>query len=1075
MVGAIHSAVFSLRTRSGRRPGGLFASLLVWLGAGAGLLAQDGSNWRVYKAADGLGESLTKWVTVSPRGNVWASHSGQSDSVSKLDGYTIKPVRMIDDGGTPVYESRSGQLWSVNQEGLMLYSRGVWTAHPVAEIRAEMSADLLRRVRSVPLIPAEVDHVFFLLPARLLDYEAVSGRVTVILAAGQTGLGRFNEMVEARDGGIWVTGQKGLLKFPGPLRQLRAGAPVEEFLIPEGLKVANPQRPFEDDAGGVTMVVETPGSTQKAIAHFDGRNWSIEPTPNDKIRFAWRSAQGGFWALTRDQVLHFDAGRRSVIERPEFAAAHFFDVVTQPNGVFWLATSDGLARHSLLPWRAPAQAPDAHAATYAALEDRAGRLWFAEANGLLALHSGKWSRLVWPAEGDTYLLPGDGLLELPNGAILVGSHERPLLLDPGAGSLRPLPLPPGARSAQLAGRFKDGSACFLLASPEDGGPAWRLEKFDGVKWSAFLEARPGQKPGSEFTFVQELDNGDVWLGGNGVLEWHREGKVQAFGPKEGFTGGRVTCLAEVASGKIWCGAGDSVWEFDGKSWMVLRSGLDRVYALERARDGSVWVAAGTGLHRHQDGVWVSTGSEEGLPSSVTYQAREDRRGNLWAATARGLALRYPTADPDPPRTTLVRAPAPPDSPGNEVVTIGFRGQDKWKQTPAERLLYSYRLDGAAWSLSTLENSISFTDLPAGKHRLEVRALDRNWNLERAPAFLEFEVTLPWQRDPRLIVISIAGLAVALFFAGVAVNRHFRLVRGYAEIERIVEQRTEELKHAHAELLHSQKMKALGTLAAGVAHDFNNILSIVKGSAQIIETNLGNAEKVRTRVNRIKTVVEQGSAIVKTILGLSQAAARTRSAYDVNEMLADMAKLPGDRLLGEVALVVEPNPELPLVNGSRDLVQQILLNLLVNASEATSGVGRIILRARLAAQPPADAVLPPAVANPYVLVSVQDFGPGIAPDVLPRIFEPFFTTKALSTRRGTGLGLSMVYELAKEMGCGIKVEAVLNYGSTFTIILPVEPPERPASPTAGLTETTGGSGGPGVADGRENEVGAAAHT
>ncbi|HVY69881.1 MAG TPA: ATP-binding protein, partial [Verrucomicrobiae bacterium] len=363
---------------------------------------------------------------------------------------------------------------------------------------------------------------------------------------------------------------------------------------------------------------------------------------------------------------------------------------------------------------------------------------------------------------------------------------------------------------------------------------------------------------------------------------------------------------------------------------------------------------------------------------------------------------------------------------------------KWKNSPVERLLYSYRLDGSPWSPFSPEPTATFQDLAAGKHRVEVRAMDRNWNIERSPQFLEFDVSLPWRRDPRLIGISIGGLTIILFLAGLAVNRHLRLLRGYAEIEKIVSQRTEQLDRAHQELLHTQKMRALGTMAAGVAHDFNNILSIVKGSTQIIENNLENRDKVQTRLNRIKMVVEQGSAIVKTILGLSQATVQTRVPYEVKALLADTNKLLGDRFLSGVTVVTEAESGLPPVLGVKDLVQQILLNLLVNASEAMGGNGKIIIRAIARPAPPSGLVLAPAAASRYVLISVQDSGTGIAPDVLPRIFEPFFTTKALSTKRGTGLGLSMVYELAKEMGCGIKVTSEPGQGATFTIILPVDP-------------------------------------
>ena len=126
--------------------------------------------------------------------------------------------------------------------------------------------------------------------------------------------------------------------------------------------------------------------------------------------------------------------------------------------------------------------------------------------------------------------------------------------------------------------------------------------------------------------------------------------------------------------------------------------------------------------------------------------------------------------------------------------------------------------------------------------------------------------------------------------------------------------------------------------------------------------------------------------------------------------------------------------------SKDLVQQVLLNFIFNAAESMTNRKQIILATRQMDNLPASLVLAPATATRYVALSVRDFGSGISPENLPRIFEPFFTTKALSVRRGTGLGLSMVYELARKMEAGLAVESVPDQGSTFTVILPVRGPD-----------------------------------
>ncbi|HVR34244.1 MAG TPA: ATP-binding protein, partial [Methylomirabilota bacterium] len=398
-------------------------------------------------------------------------------------------------------------------------------------------------------------------------------------------------------------------------------------------------------------------------------------------------------------------------------------------------------------------------------------------------------------------------------------------------------------------------------------------------------------------------------------------------------------------------------------------------------------------------------------------------------------LHHPEADPDPPRTLIEESQNPAESMVDRPMVFFLNGRDKWRYTPAERLLYSYRVGDREWSPFLGSAVITLRDLRPGSHRLEVRTMDRNLNVDPEPGVFEFSVLVPWYQETRLVVISLMALVVVVFFAGLAFNRHRRLGRSYAEVERIVALRTRQLEQANEVLLHSQKMNALGTLAAGIAHDFNNILSIIKGSAQIIEAHPRDTDKVHTRVNRIKTVVDQGAAIVKTMLGFSRNSDHKAAPCQVEEIVAETVGLLGDRFTRGMDLKVEAEPGLPAVMGVKDHIQQMLLNLIFNAADAMDHRGEVVLRIGRMKKVPGRVVLPPAAAEEYVFLSVVDHGCGITPEILTRIFEPFFTTKALSSRRGTGLGLSMVYELAANLGFGLMVVSETGKGSTFTLILP----------------------------------------
>jgi signal transduction histidine kinase len=188
--------------------------------------------------------------------------------------------------------------------------------------------------------------------------------------------------------------------------------------------------------------------------------------------------------------------------------------------------------------------------------------------------------------------------------------------------------------------------------------------------------------------------------------------------------------------------------------------------------------------------------------------------------------------------------------------------------------------------------------------------------------------------------------------------------------------------------------------------------------------------------RIQTMVDQASGVVRAMVGFGRAASGNREPCDPGEVVDETLRLLGDRWRRDVRVCREVEADLPRVWASRDLLQQMLLNLMLNAAEAVEPGGVIRVRAWRMSAMPAEVVLAAGPATAYVGLSVEDNGCGIAPDVLPRLFEPFFTTKALSSRRGAGLGLYMVYESAKEMGHGLSVISAVGQGSTFAIILPV---------------------------------------
>jgi signal transduction histidine kinase len=985
---------------------------------------QDASDWRIFRDYNGLHQSACVSVSVMPGGKVLVRHPDGA-FITEMDGFYVKTIS-LPEPAMDASESPGGQLWMMTRDGrLEEFNQGVWVTHPAPEIGATGN------VIAPFYVPGE-DQIIFLCADRLVEYEAGNPglpQTHVLLRSDQTRLGTFTGMTVARDGGLWITGERGLGK--APRLALRPGLEKSwnDYLPPESLQIRNLQQPRGDDEGGITVIAGSSNNGHKVIAHFDGLDWTAQPAGTDKILRAWRSSDNILWAATADSIHEQEAGQTNWVEQQEISTAQLNEVAMEPGGTFWLATSDGLFHYTPSLWRTPDPVQRIKSPIRCLAEDAAGRLWFVATGGLHSLQGEIHREFALP--DNTADDAVRALFPLKDGTLLLDAGENSFQFRTDTGAFSEIRVQNNFRRMRSLGLLKDGSLCMQSWNP--GTADCQFDLFDGTQFKPLADPPPG----TGYTTLFATRNGDVWLGGENGIAWYHNKKWRLFPVSEHDVSDPVVCFAELPNERFWCATQKKIWEFDGQNWSPVRVTFNNIHDLWCARDGSVWVADDAGLRRFSKTFWIRNSREEGLPDAVVLRIFEDQRGRIWVGTLRGLGLFHPEADEDPPQT-FIQTPAVNDTQIREgnTITLAFGGQDKWKFTPRERLLFSWRLDESDWSAFQSSDSTSFTNLAAGGHYFQVRAMDRNSNIDPKPALLGFVVTVPWYKELRLVFIAFTGVSLALFFAGLAFNRHRQLLRSYAEVEKKVAERTRELEIASHELLQSQKMNALGTLAAGIAHDFNNILSIIKGSAQLIEENPDNPQKIRTRVDRIKTVVEQGTGIVNAMLGFSRDAGEQPGPCDLNAVAADTIKLLGDRFLREVEVKYERAPALPEVYASKNFIQQILLNIIFNAAEATTTRSQVILATHKLERLPANLVLAPAPGRIYVSVSVRDSGCGITPENLPRIFEPFFTTKALSTRRGTGLGLSMVYELAKKMGAGLAVKSTVGQGSTFTLILPV---------------------------------------
>ncbi len=248
---------------------------------------------------------------------------------------------------------------------------------------------------------------------------------------------------------------------------------------------------------------------------------------------------------------------------------------------------------------------------------------------------------------------------------------------------------------------------------------------------------------------------------------------------------------------------------------------------------------------------------------------------------------------------------------------------------------------------------------------------------------------------------------------------------------------EALRKSEEELRHSQKMEAVGRLAGGVAHDFNNLLTAIIGYAELISAREGEESTTKQHADLIRKAGEQAATLTRQLLAFSRKQMLQPKVIDLNQLVVDMERLLR-RVIGErFNLQTLPDAELGIVLADPTQIEQVILNLGVNARDAMPRGGNLIIRT---ANVHLDKWKAPQVSvslaeGDYVELSVTDTGEGMDEDTKSRIFEPFFTTKGPG--KGTGLGLATVYGIVRQTGGGISVESELGKGSTFRIYLPLE--------------------------------------
>jgi signal transduction histidine kinase/DNA-binding response OmpR family regulator len=499
--------------------------------------------------------------------------------------------------------------------------------------------------------------------------------------------------------------------------------------------------------------------------------------------------------------------------------------------------------------------------------------------------------------------------------------------------------------------------------------------------------------------------GSLWFGtrSNGLF-WHnaRTGEWANYTAENSLSSNTIISIFAESDSNVWVATDQDICHFDGRSWVanVFPAHIKMTSSggsLSISRDGSLWI-------NHRSRTW---NRRTLYPGATLRESRE------WFRT-----IRY-QPDHQPPETYITFSQDRISQPGN--VLLSWIAHDPWQSTPDQQLQYSYRMDQQPWCDYTSKTSEIFLSVGDGEHTFEVRARDRDMNVDPVPARVSFYVTPPTWKQTWFIALITAFLVTILYFI-------FHLM--------------------HRNNIIKQLSEAKVRLFTNISHEFRTPLTLILGPLQQVQHALRPKDPLQRPLHVMYHNGLRLMRLVNQLLDFQKIEAgqlRLEPGQDdvmgfIRKVASDFETMARDK---HIDFRIATNPDQCQMSFDPDKLEKILYNLLANAFKFTHNEGHIRVSAAIVTSSEADPSVRQAAngrqeMKKRLTITVQDDGIGIPQKQLPHIFNRFYQVDDRSHfhRGGTGIGLALVKELVALHNGEIDVQSQMGVGTTFQIMLPL---------------------------------------